>query len=495
MSASATSPTLTLRVLLIEDSETDAALLLNSLRRGGFDTVSERVMDAASLTAALEEKDWDLIIADYSLPRFSAPAALKLVRESELDVPFIVVSGVAGEETAVAMMKAGAHDYLTKDRLERLVPAVERELGEVRVRRERAEAEAALRGSEEQIRQLNASLERKVIERTAALHRSEQALAAFFDHAPIGLLWVESDGRILRVNQSMWEMLGFTEDEMLGHPISGFDTSNDLSAVLATLLEVGLPAQNHRARLRAADGSHIHVLVDAIAVWEDGRLIRSEWFVRDITRRIELEREILIISEREQRRFGQDLHDDLCQTLAAIRFRCDSLASEFEKENISCAEPVREIAAMLAETTTHAREMARGLSPMRLNPENLPESLEELAVRTYKTFRIECEFDCRKSDLVCDEAVGVHLYRIAQEAVANAVKHGEPKRILISLTATPSRIVLAIRDDGKGMPPNADKSKGMGLRVMQYRSGIIGGSLAVHHLETGGTEVVCTVKI
>jgi len=141
-----------LRVLIVEDSEDDTLLLVRELRRGGYDPTFERVDTPAAMKAALEQHKWDIVIADYVMPHFSGPAALKLLKEKGLDLPFIIVSGVIGEETAVAAMTAGAHDYIMKDKLARLIPATERELREAEVRQERKRAEDALKESEERYR-------------------------------------------------------------------------------------------------------------------------------------------------------------------------------------------------------------------------------------------------------------------------------------------------------------------------------------------------------
>jgi two-component system, cell cycle sensor histidine kinase and response regulator CckA len=143
-----------LRILIVEDSEDDLLLLLRELRRGGYTPDYVRVETAADMQTALEHQNWDIVIADYTLPRFSAPEALQVLQLQHQDLPFIIVSGTIGEETAVAAMRAGAHDYLLKDNLTRLVPAVERELREAQERQKRLEAEQALRESEERFRQL-----------------------------------------------------------------------------------------------------------------------------------------------------------------------------------------------------------------------------------------------------------------------------------------------------------------------------------------------------
>ncbi|HWM87823.1 MAG TPA: histidine kinase dimerization/phospho-acceptor domain-containing protein, partial [Kofleriaceae bacterium] len=136
--------TQTLRVLLVEDSEDDAELLLRELRRGGHDPRWQRVDTREGLEAALDGEVWDAVFADYSMPRFSAPEAFAMVKARGLDVPFIIVSGTVGEEAAVAAMKSGVHDYLLKDKLARLVPVIERELREAHVRAERRKIQEQL---------------------------------------------------------------------------------------------------------------------------------------------------------------------------------------------------------------------------------------------------------------------------------------------------------------------------------------------------------------
>jgi two-component system, cell cycle sensor histidine kinase and response regulator CckA len=140
-----------LRVLIVEDSESDAALIARELRKGGFDTVSERVETAEAMTAALDGGTWDVIVSDYTMPRFSAPAAYVLLKDKGIDLPFIIVSGTVGEETAVAAMRLGVQDYLVKGKLARLVPAIERELGESGERNARRRAEDSLKKTERQL--------------------------------------------------------------------------------------------------------------------------------------------------------------------------------------------------------------------------------------------------------------------------------------------------------------------------------------------------------
>jgi signal transduction histidine kinase len=143
----------------VEDSESDAGLILRQLTASDYDVTWERVETAGQLRTALEAPGWDIVIADYKLPGFDAPAALAILQQTGLDLPFVVVSGQIGEESAVALMKAGAYDYLMKDQLARLAPVVERELGEARMRRERRRGAEQLRLSVEELARSNAELE------------------------------------------------------------------------------------------------------------------------------------------------------------------------------------------------------------------------------------------------------------------------------------------------------------------------------------------------
>ena len=176
-----------LNVLLVEDSEDDAMLTRRQLVRAGFEPRCQRVDSAEHMQAALDAQSWDVVISDYHMPSFSGAAALKLLQTTGLDLPFIIVSGAIGEEVAVELMRAGAHDYIMKDNLARLAPAIERELREAGERRARREAEADLR-----------------------------LAAKVFEGSVEGILITDKSGRILRVNQAFMDITGYGEDEVIG---------------------------------------------------------------------------------------------------------------------------------------------------------------------------------------------------------------------------------------------------------------------------------------
>ena len=182
-----------LRVLLIEDSEDDAELLLRTVRRGGYSLVSKRVATQVDMISALENQEWDLILSDYAMPGFSGQGALAIWREKDMEIPFIVISGTIGEETAVAMMRAGASDYLMKQNLARLNAAIERELREAQIRREHKRAERFLRAS-------------------------EQRFSLFMDHFP-GLVFIQDvTGQMVYVNRQFRE--AFPQVEWIGQTVA-----------------------------------------------------------------------------------------------------------------------------------------------------------------------------------------------------------------------------------------------------------------------------------
>lgn len=194
-----------LRALIIEDSEDDCTLMLRELQRGGYDVSFERVTTAAGLYSALDKGEWGILLADYSLPQFGAIPALTILKNRGLDIPFIIVSGSIGEETAVAAMKAGAHDYIMKDQPARLLPAVERELRDAAERQARREAEETLRESEEKF--------------TTA-----------FEFANSGMALVSRESRFLRVNKAFCDMLGYTHSEMLATTLEAVTHLEDIES-------------------------------------------------------------------------------------------------------------------------------------------------------------------------------------------------------------------------------------------------------------------------
>jgi signal transduction histidine kinase len=207
----------------------------------------------------------------------------------------------------------------------------------------------------------------------------------------------------------------------------------------------------------------------------------------------QLEREIINISEESQRRIGQDLHDGVCQVLAALSCSAASLRTDLENRSLPAeANTAAELAHLLQAAVVETRDLARSLVPAHINEVGLGAALEALAQSVTRLHRVNCTFESRGRETPGAEDVSIHLYRIAQEAVSNAIKHGKAKNIRLSLLQAADRWTLRITDDGSGISATPPKS-GMGLAVMAYRARVTGGDLALERPAAGGTRVTCTM--
>ena len=277
-----------LRVLIVEDSEDDTTLVLRVLRRGGYDPTSERVDTAETMCAALEERAWDIVISDYTMPRFSARAALAIVREREPDLPFIIVSGTIGEATAVEAMKAGAHDYLMKNNLPRLVPAVERELREAEVRRERRRAEEALR-------------------------QEHDLLDRIMETSPAGITMVDRGGMITFANAQAERVLGLSKDEITQRTynspawkITDYEGNPfpDEYLPFRRVMTTGQPVYDVRYAIEWPDGKRVLLSVNAAPLLdESGQVDGMVSTIEDITEQVHAERRL----RESERRFREML--------------------------------------------------------------------------------------------------------------------------------------------------------------------------------------------
>lgn len=264
-----------LRVLIVEDSEDDALLVIRELERGGYDTTFERVETAETMTAALEKQAWDIIIADYKLPHFSAPEALELFHQSGLDLPFIVISGTIGEETAVAMMKAGAHDYLMKGNLKRLAPAIKRELHEAEARKEH-----------------------KLVQEE--LQIAEQNFRNSLDNSPLGIRIVTAEGELLYANQTMLDIYGYSGVEKLeATPTKKRYTPKSYAEhqKRQEKRKQGKPAPtSYEISIVCKDGGIRHLIASRKAVvWGDE--VQYQVIYQDITERKQAEEKIKQVAE------------------------------------------------------------------------------------------------------------------------------------------------------------------------------------------------------
>ena len=762
-----------IRVLIVEDSEPDTFLLLRHLRQGGFEPAPVlRVETAAALAGALTSQTWDVVIADYRLPQFTGLDALRMVQATGLDAPFILVSGAIGEEQAAAVMKAGAHALLLKDRASQLPFLVERELEDAEVRRQRVRAEAALMESEQRYRSLfDGSLDgifavdatgrllqanqsatrisgytveeltarnfaelcapdqlaatqaafldgmagapreietamirkdgrrvelfvsgsairsegnvrglfcvaKDITERKHAmetLQQREQLLKEIIDGSPAPIFIKDLDGKFITINAALERMLGMSRTELAGktdydiaprkladewrasdkkvietgraiqieeeadlpdghhvflankfplvnlcgetygvgaisHDItdrkqaeealrrseefarnqwseaqatleavpaniaildangvilrvnrswSEFAVQNGMASGAAT---VGInylavcdaaqgkasgPARKFATGLRSVirrrtahfsmeyschspaeqrwfigyvtaipgEGSaravvaHVNITPQKL-IEEKIRTLNDELENRVIERTFELnasvnaleaqiverqrlEREILKISDHEQSRIGRDLHDGTCQNLASIAVLAEVAGRELKLQKSVTADNLQEIAELARQSANETRRLAAGLFPVKIEFNGLEWALRELAAETGARGNIRCAFDMRSPFEFTDVNAAVQVYRIAQEAVGNAIRHGQASRIAVELSESGGMVRLSVEDDGIGLLENVSKD-GLGLHTMQYRATMLGGSLEITRATPHGTIVTCS---
>jgi PAS domain S-box-containing protein len=672
-----------LKVLIVEDSENDAALLEIELERAGYAPQCSRVETADALLRALDRQPWDVIIADYVMPHFNGLAALGLVKEKGLDLPFIVVSGHITDDTAVAAMKAGAHDYVMKDNLARLGPAVDRELREAEVRRQRRRAD----------------------ERLKAEHTFREAIE---NSVPSGITAVDLEGRQTYVNPAFCAMVGWSEAELVSRkPPFVYWPTEDIEAIATALENVirgNAPASGTELRFRRRDSERIDVLLQATPlkdafgnvtgwvssvsniterkradmrlaaehaitrilanaqsldeaapgilqvlldslevdigtlwmadpkrgellpvlmnlrsnspelqrfvqenrrlsfaagdgvpgrvwkerkpVWladasEDAGFSRRQLAIKTglvsvvafpvhnagdffgvlefmtvrtlehdatlvnmmtaigseigqfiqrrsaedalrrahdelevrvqqrtadlklaneklraaIAERKRLEHELLEITEKERRRIGLDLHDDLGQKLSGVALMTKGLELRLLKEHREAGEDAGRIHALVQEAMSHASDLARDLATLDIKDNQLPDALNALAQRARQLFQITCNFKTEGAMPPLEPSVVGQLYKIAQEAVTNAVKHGKARRVALNLLSEDNRVTLTVQNNGLPFPDLKSHSTGMGLRIMNYRANLIGASLEVKGLGARGTLVTCALPV
>ncbi len=207
-----------------------------------------------------------------------------------------------------------------------------------------------------------------------------------------------------------------------------------------------------------------------------------------------LEQEIISISERERQGIGRDLHDGMCQYLAAIGLTADLLRQNLAQEAHPRARAAGEIANLLQDAVERARELARGLSPVDRDEGGLESALEELVNSTTRLTGVQCAFLCSEPVPIEDNIRAIHLFRIVQESISNATRHGRARNIIVALEATEGDFALRISDDGNGFDATATGKGGMGLNIMRYRARMIGATLEIYPNAPTGTVVACTVQ-
>jgi PAS domain S-box-containing protein len=452
------------RLLIADDEEGLLYLMVDGLKREGYEVKGFTTGEEA--LKWLKEEPADLLLLDLKLGDLPAPDLVDRLRKAGRDLPFIIVTGHGDERTAVEVMKQGALDYVMKDAgMLDLLPGI--------IRRALTVVER----------------EKKLIEANETIRVREERHKHVIQTALDGFVRFTKDGRILEVNKALCDLLDLTATDLLDRNV--FDAEGP-----AFKQEV----RQHVSELKS--GQAVRCFTQLLG--RDGNFIEAEvslrdhggeifGFVHDISEQRRLEREVLEVAMEERHQFGRELHDGLGQQLTALEMMTHALACELKTAAPKQATTAWDIARSIRRAVTQTRELAHGLSPVAEEGEGLMQALQELARMTTAT-GTSCEFACERPVKINDTAVAGHLYRIAQEAVTNALKHAKATQIQIRLENQGPNIELSIEDNGKGFPQKKSSKGGMGLQVMHHRSRLIGGHLTLHSIAGKGVRVVCSVR-
>ena len=329
-----------------------------------------------------------------------------------------------------------------------------------------------------------------------AVDLTEQRMAEserdrFFETSSDLMCIINFDGHFTRVNEAFTEVLGYPREELLQQPMTGIIHGADQEETRAAIDSVksGSQVMQFENRCRSADGSYRLVSWTAPALEANATAIFAVG--RDITEQRSLEKSLLQVTDTEQRRIAHDLHDGLGQELAGVAMMANSLANKLKHMSIPAASLADRIAIQLDESLKLTRSLARGLRPVEIDSRGLESALTHLAESISLAFDVDCTFQGMGNVDLDDPEKATHLFRIAQEAVNNAARHGNADRIEIEFGEYRTGWELSISDDGAGIADHAEQGQGIGLKSMQYRSNLIGGRLQVRSGEHSGTIVCC----
>ncbi|MGA2133278.1 MAG: PAS domain S-box protein [Bryobacteraceae bacterium] len=330
-----------------------------------------------------------------------------------------------------------------------------------------------------------------------ALQQERNFISAILNTVGTLILVLDPEGRIVQFNRACEHITGKPFDSVRGAIAADlFLIDGDRERFENALQQLcrGRICRDFEAQWENGDGAaHLIGWSGTILPEAQGRVRNIILTGIDITESKRLEKAILEISGREERRIGQDLHDGLGQHLTGIAFMSKVLAKKLADKSPAEAAEANKIVRLVNEAVHKTRELSRGLLPVVADARGLMSALEHYASEVEDLFGISCRFECDLPVLIYDDPVANHLYRIAQEAVNNAIKHGDAQHVAMRLYRTPEGLTLNIHDDGRGLPSDARNSTGMGLHIMNYRAKMIGAALQVTRGTECGTSVTCTL--
>ena len=329
--------------------------------------------------------------------------------------------------------------------------------------------------------------------------QSEAQLRAVLDHAVEGIIVINEQGIIETFNKAAQRMFGYEASEVVGRNISvlmpePFKGQHD--SYMQQYRDSGhrrIIGIGREAVGKKKNGSVFPVDLSVSEVLVDGKRTFTG-LVRDITERKRLEREVLDVSEREQRRIGYELHDGVCQELAGVAFLAQTMETRLAAGNKVTAQDAAEIRKLLQDAVAHARALSRGLQPVDPQPGGLAAALQQLAVDTSECHKVSCQFCGDHHINLADKNASTHVYRIAQEAIRDAIQHGKATCIAIDLSTAKGKISLTVVDNGVSLGEDGRYREEMVMRMMHHRARVIGAELSINQRWPGGVKVACELS-
>jgi PAS domain S-box-containing protein len=508
-----------LRVLHVEDTKSDAFLLQHFLRKLGYDLTFERVETSEEMKVALDKQTWDVVISDYNLPQFSAPQALSILKETGLDIPFIVLSGAIGEETAVEMMHTGANDYVMKDNLRRLGPALARELQEAKNRYERKQAREEGDKLLKQLQESNAILD------------------ALFNNAPIGLVFCDQNLRFARLNEALAEINGIPIEAHIGKTVAELlpEVDADVMRSYRHVFETGesIIEQETRGATPAAPGKERFWLVSYYPVKIEGRIVGVGGVCQEITEKklAQQERENLLSKEQAARAQAEEanrLKDEFLSTIShelrtpltsilgwSSMLSSSDISSELLKKGLSAIARNAEVQKRIIDDLLDTAQIITGKLNLIVQPidlisiiEHVVESLQPAS----KAKNIQIEKDFKQNVGVIDGDPD-RLQQVVWNLLSNAIKFTPiGGRVRIDLKSDKNETQIVVSDTGLGikkefLPYVFDRFRqedgaitrehgglGLGLAIVRHLVELHGGTVEAQS-EGEGHGAVFTVKI
>lgn len=333
---------------------------------------------------------------------------------------------------------------------------------------------------------------------TSEVTTASGRLRTLLDNIPDRIYFKDLNGRFTQINRALAHVFGLADPELAvgnsdfdyfshEHAQEAFEDEQEIirtgNGLIGKVEKEGFP-----------DGTASWVTTTKMPIHDSaGKIVGTFGISRDITPQRRLEEEIVQAADREREWIGADLHDELSQSLVAITLMANILHHDLEGKQSPEAADAKRILELSSEVNIKARALARGLAPLSLLDAGFLNALRELSTRTSKLYKVECIFRCDEPVFFKENIRATHFYRIIQQAVNNAARHGKPKRIQIEVESEDHQIKATVKDDGIGAPKGVLASGGMGIQIMQYRAHLIGASLKIEPLPACGTIVVCSL--